>query len=154
MFLDESYIHQGYCCKDDSLYNPNDAQDVFSITGARNGRRWCFALAIQEADPCTYLLRHPQHLTGVVLGTQWIFNPGSKATVAARGRNQKVRSSATIKHTDPAAICSFENPVQPETLTATGDTQDATQYEDRKNNHSNPYSGDYHKSFNSTSFKE
>nr|CCA14707.1 hypothetical protein ALNC14_008500 [Albugo laibachii Nc14] len=41
LYMDESYIHQSYCRHDDSLYDPNDEQDLTTI-GKHKGRRYCF----------------------------------------------------------------------------------------------------------------
>ncbi|EGD76267.1 hypothetical protein PTSG_00970 [Salpingoeca rosetta] len=79
VYLDESYIDRNYNRNRDSLYDPNDGQDMHSHRKIKRGRRYCFALAVQGPDPrvCTVSDRNDRALAGPVPGTSWIFDPGS-----------------------------------------------------------------------------
>eukprot|EP00750_Incisomonas_marina_P017982 INCI2669.3.p1 GENE.INCI2669.3~~INCI2669.3.p1 ORF type:complete len:325 (-),score=77.13 INCI2669.3:365-1339(-) len=50
VYMDESYVHKNYCRHDDSLYDPNDEQDLQTVA-IHKGRRYCFIAAIIDADP-------------------------------------------------------------------------------------------------------
>ena len=41
IYMDESYIHKNYCRHEDSLYDPNDEQDLTTVTHQK-GQRYCF----------------------------------------------------------------------------------------------------------------
>ena len=77
VYLDESYIHQHYHQFDDSLWDPNDEQDVQVSRFPAKGRRYCFAAAIQGPDPsvCVTEASEKQVLAGLVPGTLWSFCP-------------------------------------------------------------------------------
>ena len=47
VYLDESYIHQHYKKNTDSLYDPNDEQDLQVGKEKNKGHRYCFLCAIQ-----------------------------------------------------------------------------------------------------------
>ena len=47
--MDESYIHKNYCKHKDSLYNPNDEQDLTTVAHHK-GQSYCFIAAIIDAD--------------------------------------------------------------------------------------------------------
>jgi hypothetical protein len=47
VYTDESYIHEHYHCNEDSLFDPNDEQDVIYQKEKHKGRRYCFCAAIQ-----------------------------------------------------------------------------------------------------------
>lgn len=49
VYMDESYIHQNYSRHEDSLYDPNDEQDLM-VKQQHKGRRYCFIAAIIDAD--------------------------------------------------------------------------------------------------------
>ncbi|EGD83402.1 hypothetical protein PTSG_04010 [Salpingoeca rosetta] len=49
VYLDESYIDRNYNSNRDSLYDPNDGQDMHSHRKIKRGRRYCFALATDGA---------------------------------------------------------------------------------------------------------
>ena len=49
VYMDDSYIHKNYCRHDDSLYDPNDEQDL-QTTPFHEGQRYCFIAAIVDAD--------------------------------------------------------------------------------------------------------
>ncbi len=48
VYLDESYCHHHYQCFDNSIYNPNDKQDLHT-KGIHMGRQYCFIAAIIDA---------------------------------------------------------------------------------------------------------
>ena len=48
-YMDESYIHKNYCKHKDSLYNPNDEQDLTTVAHHK-GQSYCFIAAIIDAD--------------------------------------------------------------------------------------------------------
>jgi hypothetical protein len=50
VYLDESYVHHNYARHDDSLFDPNDEQDL-QVAVKHKGRRYCFIAAIVDADP-------------------------------------------------------------------------------------------------------
>jgi hypothetical protein len=47
VYMDESYIHEHYPQNEDSLYDPNDKQDVIYQKEKHKGRRYYFCAAIQ-----------------------------------------------------------------------------------------------------------
>lgn len=51
VYLDESYIHQHYKKDVDSLYDPNDEQDLQVGKDKNKGNRYCFLCAIQGPNP-------------------------------------------------------------------------------------------------------
>lgn len=102
VYMDESYIHQHYKKEKDSLWDPNDEQDIQTGKSPAKGRRFCFACAIQGPDPrvftstamnkatkeefleakredkATLADMLPSERGGVVPGTVWYFSPTSK----------------------------------------------------------------------------
>ena len=97
VYLDESYIHQHYKKDVDSLWDPNDEQDVQVGKAANKGNRYCFLCAIQGPDPRKFApdngpneeesklldkLRlaelQPCERGGIVEGTIWTFCPQQK----------------------------------------------------------------------------
>ncbi|EGD78711.1 hypothetical protein PTSG_01691 [Salpingoeca rosetta] len=50
VYIGESYVHEHYHRAADSLVDPNDEQEQ-QVRNLRDGRRYCFAIAIQGADP-------------------------------------------------------------------------------------------------------
>ena len=48
-YMDESYIHKNYCQHEDSLYDPNDEQDLTTVA-VHKGQQYCFIAAIVDAD--------------------------------------------------------------------------------------------------------
>ena len=48
VYMDESYI-KNYCRHSDSLYDPNDEQDLTTVAHHK-GQRYCFIAAIIDAD--------------------------------------------------------------------------------------------------------
>ena len=51
VYLDESYIHQHYKKSNDSIWDPNDDQDVQFGKDKNKGNRYCFLCAIQGPNP-------------------------------------------------------------------------------------------------------
>ncbi len=49
VYMDESYVHHNYARHEDSLYDPNDEQDL-TVVARHKGRRYCFIGAIVDAD--------------------------------------------------------------------------------------------------------
>ena len=76
--LDESYIHQHYHRNDDSLWDPSDEQDVQVGKAPTKGRRYCFAAAIQGANPRVAVPTQSKDKAGLVDGTVWAFCPQKK----------------------------------------------------------------------------
>jgi transposase len=75
VYLDESYIHEHYHRNDDSLWDPNDDQDVTFAKAPAKGRRYCFLAAIQ--GPCPLLVAGDpvtsEEKAGLVAGSVWAF---------------------------------------------------------------------------------
>jgi hypothetical protein len=78
VYLDESYIHEHYHRNDDSLWDPNDDQDVIFAKAPAKGRRYCFLAAIQGADPFVAEPQLPHEKAGLVEGSVWAFCPQKK----------------------------------------------------------------------------
>ena len=97
VYLDESYIHQHYKKDVDSLYDPNDEQDLQFGKGKNKGNRYCFVCAIQGPNPRVFeyneddndgngrlldklqLAEIPKEdRGGVVPGSVWCFCPQQK----------------------------------------------------------------------------
>ena len=78
VYLDESYIHEHYHRNDDSIWDPNDEQDVKHSKDPAKGRRYCFAAAIQGPDPTILLSVEKEEKAGLVPGSLWAFCPQKK----------------------------------------------------------------------------
>jgi transposase len=75
VYLDESYIHQHYNRLEDSLWDPNDEQDL-SYRAPAKGRRYCFAAAIQGPSArATAESSLQKDKAGLVRGSFWAFCP-------------------------------------------------------------------------------
>ena len=77
VYTDESYIHQYYHRRKDSIYNANDDQDMQVGKDRHKGKRFCFIAAIQGPDP---RVAHGQALAveqmaGLVPNSEWWFSP-------------------------------------------------------------------------------
>ena len=81
VYLDKSKIHQ-HCHKfDDSVWDPNDEQDVQVSKLKHKGNWCCFLCAIQEPDPREAKVTDkdkledaiPKDRGGIVPGTVWTF---------------------------------------------------------------------------------
>ena len=73
VYMDESYIHEHYHRNDDSLWDPNDDQDVQHKKAPAKGRRYCFAAAIQGPS-----WKSIGTSGGLVPGSLWKFCPQKK----------------------------------------------------------------------------
>ena len=49
VYIDKSYIHKNYQCNNDSLFDPNNEQDL-EVKAMHKGRRYCFIAAIINED--------------------------------------------------------------------------------------------------------
>lgn len=98
VYLDESYIHQHYKKNNDSLWDPNDDQDVQFGKEQHKGNRYCFLCAIQGPNPRVFeptdttcqdeeaklldkltLSSLPKHdRGGIVTNSVWTFSPQQK----------------------------------------------------------------------------
>ncbi|KAG7338657.1 hypothetical protein IV203_020721 [Nitzschia inconspicua] len=81
VYLGESYIHEHYHRNDDSLWDPNDDQDIQYSKAPAKGKRYCFAAAIQGPDP--RVVQHDGGLAkerkaGLVPNTLWAYCPQSR----------------------------------------------------------------------------
>jgi hypothetical protein len=81
VMMDESYIHQHYHRFNDSIWDPNDDQDVQISKAPSKGSRYCFAAAIQGPDPRVAVGQETTEVTakaGLVPGSVWAFCPQKK----------------------------------------------------------------------------
>lgn len=78
MYTDESYIHEHYKGADDSIWDPNDEQDVKTAKDKHKGRRYCFCAAIQGPNPRAAVPVLNEDKAGVVPGSIWAFCPQKK----------------------------------------------------------------------------
>ena len=78
VYTDQSYIHEHYHRNDDSVWDPNDEQDVQHSKDQYKGRRYCFAHAIQGANPRVEEPTLPTDMPGLVPGAMWAFCPQKK----------------------------------------------------------------------------
>jgi hypothetical protein len=51
VYTDESYIHEHYHRNEDSIFDPEDDQDVIYQKEKHKGRRYCFCAVIQGPNP-------------------------------------------------------------------------------------------------------
>ena len=79
VYLDESYIHQHYHRLDDSLWDPNDDQDVQVGKMPHGGSRYCFLAAIQGPNPRVDISIDSKDKAGLVSNSLWAFCPQRKA---------------------------------------------------------------------------
>ena len=77
VYLDESYIHQHYHRFDDSVYDPNNDQDLQTKKMPSKGHRICFAAAIQGPNPRIKTPKLKKDLPGLVPNSLWHFQPQS-----------------------------------------------------------------------------
>jgi hypothetical protein len=80
VYTDESYIHEHYHRNEDSLWDPDDDDDVIYQKEKHMGRRYCFCAAIQGPDPPIIVEAHqePEDKAGLVPGSIWAFCPQKK----------------------------------------------------------------------------
>ncbi|KAG7371863.1 DDE superfamily endonuclease [Nitzschia inconspicua] len=80
VYLGESYIHEHYHRNDDSLWDPNDDQDIQYSKAPAKGKRYFFAAAIQGPDP--RVVQHDglakERKAGLVPNTLWVFRPQNR----------------------------------------------------------------------------
>ena len=75
VMMDESYIHEHYHRNNDSVWDPNDDQDIQFGKAPAKGRRYCFAAAIQGPNPRVSDAVLNQDKAGLVPGSVWAFCP-------------------------------------------------------------------------------
>jgi hypothetical protein len=78
VYTDESYIHEHYHCNEDSLFDPNNEQDVIYQKEKHKGRRYCFCAAIRGPNPLGEEATEDDK-TGLVPGSVWAFCPQKKS---------------------------------------------------------------------------
>lgn len=80
VYMDESYIHHHYSRHEDSLYDPNDEQDL-AVKAQHKGRRYCFIAAIIDADRSVpEAERNEAQKAALLRDTLDIFEGGKKQT--------------------------------------------------------------------------
>ena len=81
VYTDESYIHEHYHRNDDSIWDPNDEQDLQTSKDKHKGRRYCFCAAIQGPNPRVANPSLDCDKAGVVRESLWIFCPKKKQII-------------------------------------------------------------------------
>lgn len=80
VYMDESYIHKNYCHHEDSLFDPNDEQDL-NVAVQHKGQRYCFIAEIigaeESVDP---MERIEEEEAGLLHETLHIFQGGKRQT--------------------------------------------------------------------------
>jgi hypothetical protein len=71
VYTDESYIHEHYHRNEDSLWDPNDDQDVIYQKEKHKGRRYRFCAAIQGPDPRVVVEAHQEPARGQSRAGAW-----------------------------------------------------------------------------------
>ena len=90
VYMDESYIHKNYHRHDDSLFDPNDEQDL-ETKAHHKGQRYCFIAAIIDDDRSAEVRAIPENErpdlfnAGLMMDTLDIFQGGSKQTADYHG---------------------------------------------------------------------
>ena len=88
VYMDESYIHKNYQRNDDSLFDPNDEQDM-EVKAMHKGRRYCFIAAIIDEDKSFESVpsqeRPAVSKAHLMLETYDVFEGGKKQTVDYHG---------------------------------------------------------------------
>ena len=87
VYMDESYIHKNYQRNEDSLFDPNDEQDL-EVKALHKGRRYCFIAAIIDEDQSIDVADHerpPNSKPMLLLDTYDVFEGGRKQTVDYHG---------------------------------------------------------------------
>ena len=76
VYMDESYIHKNYCRHKESLYDPNDEQDLTTVA-VHKGQRYYFIAAIVDADhTIPEESRTTEQKAGLLMDTLDIFEGG------------------------------------------------------------------------------
>ena len=78
VYLDESYIHQHYHRLDDSIWDPNDDQDIQVGKLPHGGSFYCFLAAIQGPNPHIPNPINDEDKAGLVPNSLWAFCPQRK----------------------------------------------------------------------------
>jgi hypothetical protein len=73
VYTDESYIHEHYHRNEDSLFDPDDDEDVIYQKEKHKGRRYSFYTATQGPNPIVEAPEEPEDLAGLVPGSIWAF---------------------------------------------------------------------------------
>ena len=88
VYMDESYIHKNYQRHDDSLFDPNDEQDL-EVKAMHKGRRYCFVAAIIDEDKSMQNVPDEERpfisKPHLMLETYDVFEGGKKQTVDYHG---------------------------------------------------------------------
>ena len=90
VYMDESYIHKNYHRHDDSLFDPNDEQDL-ETKAQHKGKRYCFIAAIIDDDRRPEMQAIPDDVrpnankAGLMHETLDIFEGGKKQTADYHG---------------------------------------------------------------------
>jgi hypothetical protein len=80
VYTDESYIHECYHRNEDSLFDPEDDQDVIYQKEKHKGRRYCFCAVIQGPNlRVEEVTEEAEDLAGLVPGSIWAFCPQKKS---------------------------------------------------------------------------
>ena len=61
VYIDESYIHKNYHRHDDSIFDPNDEQDL-ETKAQHKGKRYCFIAAIIDDDRRPEVMAIPEEI--------------------------------------------------------------------------------------------
>ena len=83
VYMDESYIHKNYHRHDDSIFDPNDEQDL-ETKAQHKGKRYCFIAAIIDDDRRPEVMAIPEEIrlaiykAGLMHKTLDIFEGGKK----------------------------------------------------------------------------
>jgi transposase len=78
VYMDESYVHKNYCRHHDTLYDPNDEQDL-QVRKMHKGERYCFIAAMISADESVPVdERRPDQRAHVMNETIDIFKGGKR----------------------------------------------------------------------------
>ena len=90
VYMDESYIHKNYQRRDDSLFDPNDEQDL-ETKAQHKGKRYCFIAAIIDDSRSPDVMAIPDDVrpdvdkAGLMHETLDIFEGGKKQTADYHG---------------------------------------------------------------------
>ena len=77
VYTDESYVHEHYKRHRESLWDPNDEQDL-QTRDKHKGGRCCFCAAIKGPNPRVRRPRGPEDKAGLIRESIWIFCPQQK----------------------------------------------------------------------------
>ena len=94
VFQDESYIQSTHNALGQSLFHPVHNKGVTKKL-PKKGQRLCFALAMQGPDPRADQTRPlaAHEKAGIILETNWIFNPALASSQERRERTQATRAA-------------------------------------------------------------